>query len=105
MEALARYYVLGRPVDKHNWNSDGRLEFIGEMADQYKVDGIVSELVRFCTYGGWDKFDLKKQMQQREIPILEIDLEYGHPGGAQVRIRAEAFLEMLESRAASPAVT
>jgi benzoyl-CoA reductase subunit C len=99
MEALARYYVLGRPVDKHNWNSDGRLEFIGEMAEQYKVDGIVSEIVRFCTYNGWDKFDLKKQMEKRGIPILEIDLEYGHPAGAQVKIRAEAFMEMLESRA------
>jgi len=99
MEALARYYVLGRPVDKHNWNSDGRLEFIGELAEQYKVDGIVSEIVRFCTYNGWDKFDLKKQMEKRGIPILEIDLEYGHPAGAQVKIRAEAFMEMLESRA------
>jgi benzoyl-CoA reductase/2-hydroxyglutaryl-CoA dehydratase subunit BcrC/BadD/HgdB len=99
MEALARHYVLGRPVDKHTWNSDGRLEFIGEMAEQYKVDGIVSEIVRFCTYNGWDKFDLKKQMEKRGIPILEIDLEYGHPAGAQVKIRAEAFMEMLESRA------
>ena len=99
LEALARYYVLGRPVDKHTWDSDERLAFIGELAEQYQVDGIVSENVRFCTYLGWDKFDLKKQMQERGIPILELDLEYGHPGGAQMRIRAEAFLEMLESRA------
>jgi benzoyl-CoA reductase/2-hydroxyglutaryl-CoA dehydratase subunit BcrC/BadD/HgdB len=103
LEALARYYVLGRPVDKHNWNSDGRLEFIGEMAEEYKVDGIVSEIVRFCTYNGWDRFDLKKQMAERGIPILDIDLEYGHPAGAQVEIRAEAFMEMLESRAGVPA--
>jgi len=99
MEALARHYVLGRPVDKHNWNSDGRLEFIGELAEQYKVNGIISEIVRFCTYNGWDKFDLKKQMQERGIPMLELDLEYGHPAGAQVKIRAEAFMEMLETRA------
>jgi benzoyl-CoA reductase/2-hydroxyglutaryl-CoA dehydratase subunit BcrC/BadD/HgdB len=99
LEALARYYVMGRPVDKHNWNSDGRLEFIGEMTEEYKVDGIVSEIVRFCTYNGWDKWDLKKQMTERGIPILDIDLEYGHPAGAQVEIRAEAFMEMLESRA------
>jgi benzoyl-CoA reductase/2-hydroxyglutaryl-CoA dehydratase subunit BcrC/BadD/HgdB len=99
IEALARHYVLGRPVDKHNWNSDGRLEFIGELAEQYKVDGIISEIVRFCTYNGWDKFDLKKQMDKRGIPILELDLEYGHPAGAQVKIRAEAFMEMLETRA------
>ena len=99
MEALARHYVLGRPVDKHNWISDGRLEFIGQLVDQYKVDGVVSQLVRFCTYDGWDKWDLKKQMEKRGIPILEIDLEYGHPAGAQVKIRAEAFMEMLETRA------
>ncbi|HUO08312.1 MAG TPA: 2-hydroxyacyl-CoA dehydratase family protein [Phycisphaerae bacterium] len=96
MEALARYYVLGRPVDMHNWNSDGRLEFIGELATQYKVDGIVSEIVRFCTYNGWDKFDLRKQMEKRGIPILDIDIEYGHPAGAQAKIRAEAFIEILE---------
>jgi benzoyl-CoA reductase/2-hydroxyglutaryl-CoA dehydratase subunit BcrC/BadD/HgdB len=102
MEALARYYTLGRPVDKHNWNSDGRLEFIGELATQYKVNGVVSEIVRFCTYNGWDKFDLKKQMEKRGIPILEIDLEYGHPAGAQVKIRAEAFMEMLETREGDP---
>jgi len=99
MEALARYYVLGRPVDMHNWNSDGRLEFIGEMAEEYKVDGVVSEIVRYCTYNGWDRFDLKKQMQAAGIPLLDIDLEYGHQAGAQVEIRVEAFMEMVESRA------
>jgi benzoyl-CoA reductase/2-hydroxyglutaryl-CoA dehydratase subunit BcrC/BadD/HgdB len=99
MEALARHYVLGRPVDKHTWNSDERLELIGMLAEQYKVDGVVSENVRFCTYLGWDKFDLKKQLRERGIPILELDLEYGHPGGAQMKIRAEAFMEMLENRA------
>jgi benzoyl-CoA reductase subunit C len=99
MEALARYYVMGRPVDRHTWNSDGRLELIGMLAEQYKVDGVVSQAVRFCTYLGWDKFDLKKQLQERGIPLLELDLEYGHPGGAQMKIRAEAFMEMLESRA------
>jgi benzoyl-CoA reductase/2-hydroxyglutaryl-CoA dehydratase subunit BcrC/BadD/HgdB len=97
LEALARHYVLGRPVDKHNWVSDGRLEFIDQLCEQFKVDGVVSQDVRFCTYNGWDKFDLKQQMQERGTPLLQIDLEYGHPAGAQMKIRVEAFLEMLES--------
>jgi benzoyl-CoA reductase/2-hydroxyglutaryl-CoA dehydratase subunit BcrC/BadD/HgdB len=99
IEALARHYVLGRPVDKHTWNSDGRLEFIGQMCDEYKVDGVIEEIVRFCTYNGWDKWDLKKLMQERGIPLLDIDLEYGHPAGAQVQIRVEAFMEMMDTRA------
>jgi benzoyl-CoA reductase/2-hydroxyglutaryl-CoA dehydratase subunit BcrC/BadD/HgdB len=98
MEALARYYVLERPVDKHNWNSDGRLEFIAEMAEQYKVNGIVSEIVRFCTYNGWDRFDLKKQMEQRGIPILELDVEYGENWSGQMQTRVEALLEMVQNR-------
>jgi benzoyl-CoA reductase/2-hydroxyglutaryl-CoA dehydratase subunit BcrC/BadD/HgdB len=69
------------------------------MAEQYKVDGIVSEIVRFCTYNGWDKFDLKKQMEKRGIPSLELDVEYGENWSGQTRTRVEAFLEMLESRA------
>jgi benzoyl-CoA reductase/2-hydroxyglutaryl-CoA dehydratase subunit BcrC/BadD/HgdB len=57
------------------------------------------DIAGFCTYKTWDKFDLKKQMEQRGVPILDLDLEYGDPPGAQVKIRAEAFMEMLESRA------
>jgi len=39
----------------------------------------------------------KKQMQECGVPMLQIDLEYGYPAGAQMKIRVEAFLEMLES--------
>ena len=99
MEALARYYVMGRPVDMHNWNSDGRLEFIGEMAEQYKVDGVIFEEVRFCTYNGWDKFDLKKQTGGARHPDPGARPGVRPPGRRQVEIRAEAFMEMLESRA------
>jgi benzoyl-CoA reductase/2-hydroxyglutaryl-CoA dehydratase subunit BcrC/BadD/HgdB len=99
MEALARYYILGRPVDKHTWNSDGRLEFIGEMAKQYKVDGIVSQIVRFCCDNGFDRLDLKDQMKERGVPILELDMEYGENWSGQMRTRVEAFLEMLQNQA------
>ncbi len=44
--------------------------------------------------------DLKKQMEAQGIPILDIDLEYGRPAGAQVRSAPRrSFMEMLESRA------
>jgi benzoyl-CoA reductase/2-hydroxyglutaryl-CoA dehydratase subunit BcrC/BadD/HgdB len=100
MEALARYYVLTPPAGMHHWNSDERLAFIDKMADDYRVDGVVSGILRYCTYNGWDKFDLKQQMEKRNMPLLEIDMEYGHSAGAQVKVRAEAFMEMVESRAA-----
>jgi benzoyl-CoA reductase/2-hydroxyglutaryl-CoA dehydratase subunit BcrC/BadD/HgdB len=83
----------------YRWNSDGRLAFVGHVVAQHNVDGLVSEIVRVCTYEGWDKFDPKKHTAPRGIPILEFDFQYGHPAGARVGIRAEAFMDMLESRA------
>ena len=72
------------------------------MVEQSRSMGSCPMIVRFCTYDGWDRLNLKKQVEQRGIPILDIDLEYGHPAGAQVKLRAEAFMETLESRASSP---
>jgi hypothetical protein len=40
-------------------------------------------------------------MPARHAIAAAIDLEYGHPKRAQMRIRVEAFLEMLESWAPS----
>jgi benzoyl-CoA reductase/2-hydroxyglutaryl-CoA dehydratase subunit BcrC/BadD/HgdB len=54
--------------------------------------------VRFCTYNGWDKFDLRKQMEKRGISILDVDVEYGESGSGQTKLRGEAFLEVLETR-------
>jgi len=34
------------------------------------------------------------------IPVLELDLEYGTPGTGPIRTRVQAFLEMLEAKAA-----
>jgi len=99
LEALARYYVLTPPAAMHHWDSTQRLALIGKLADEYRVDGAVSGILRYCTYNGWDKMDVKKLMEARNIPLLEIDMEYGHPSGAQVRVRAEAFMEMVEDRA------
>jgi len=34
----------------------------------------------------------------RDIPVLELDLEYGQGESGQVRVRAEAFVEMLQTK-------
>jgi len=64
MEALARHYLLaaGRQAQLELRRATRVHLRDGE---QYKVDGVVSQAVRFCTYLGWDKFDLKKQLQER----------------------------------------
>jgi benzoyl-CoA reductase/2-hydroxyglutaryl-CoA dehydratase subunit BcrC/BadD/HgdB len=99
MEALSRYYIFGRPPTARIWPAGKRFEHIFKMAEQYKVDGVISEILMKDGEYGHDKLFLDKEMQQRGIPILELDVEYGEGGSGQMRTRVEAFLEILQNRA------
>jgi benzoyl-CoA reductase subunit C len=97
MEALARYYISGRPPGARIWPAGGRFEHIFSMAGQYKVDGVISEILRNDAEYGHDKLFLDKEMKERGIPILELDVEYGESESGQLRTRVEAFLEMVQN--------
>jgi len=72
------------------------------MIEQYKVDGVISEILRNDAEYGHDKLFLDKEMKERGIPILELDVEYGENWSGQMKTRVEAFLEMVQSRAKAP---
>ena len=100
MEALARYYVLGRPVDMHTleFRRATRVHRRDGRAVQGRRDRVRDRALLHLQRLG--------QVRSQEADgssaasrSWSIDLEYGHPAGAQVKIRAEAFMEMLESRA------
>jgi benzoyl-CoA reductase/2-hydroxyglutaryl-CoA dehydratase subunit BcrC/BadD/HgdB len=96
MEALARYYISGRPPGTRIWPAGKRFEHIFNMIEQYKVDGVISEILRNDAEYGHDKLFLDKEMKERGIPILDLDVEYGESGSGQMRTRVEAFLEMVQ---------
>jgi benzoyl-CoA reductase/2-hydroxyglutaryl-CoA dehydratase subunit BcrC/BadD/HgdB len=103
MEALARYYISGRPPSTRIWPAGKRFEHIFNMAKQYKVDGVISEILRNDAEYGHDKLFLDEEMKDRGIPILELDVDYGEHASAQMKTRVEAFVEMLHTGAKAPA--
>jgi len=52
-------------------------------AEQYKVDGVISEILRNDAEYGHDKLFLDQEMKERGIPILELDVEYGKAGAGR----------------------
>jgi len=98
MKALADYYISGRPPGARIWPAGKRFEHIFNMAGQYKVDGVISEIIRNDAEYGHDKLFLDKEMKERGIPILELDVEYGENASGQMKTRVEAFLEMVQNR-------
>src|SRR5512137_1612748 len=98
MEGIARHYLFNRPQDSTIYLSN-RYDHLFKLAKEYRVDGVISDVVRFCAPLENDKPWLKKEMDQHGIPILELGVDYGEAPTGRLRTRVEAFLEMLQNRA------
>jgi benzoyl-CoA reductase/2-hydroxyglutaryl-CoA dehydratase subunit BcrC/BadD/HgdB len=97
MEAIARYYLFNRPQDSTIYLSN-RYDHLFKLAKEYKVDGVVSEVVHFCAPLENDRPWLKKEMDKRGIPILELDFKYGEKLSGKTMTQVQAFLEILQNR-------
>jgi benzoyl-CoA reductase/2-hydroxyglutaryl-CoA dehydratase subunit BcrC/BadD/HgdB len=62
------------------------------------VEGVVSEIVRYCVHCAHDQPLLRRRLDGQGVPVLELSIEYGTSGTGQIRTRVQAFLEMLEGR-------
>jgi benzoyl-CoA reductase/2-hydroxyglutaryl-CoA dehydratase subunit BcrC/BadD/HgdB len=98
LEALARYYLLDRPPTARTWPAGPRFDHIFNMAEQYKVDGVIEEIISNDGEYGHDKLFLVKEMADRHIPMLDVDLTYSEGPSGQLTTRVEAFLEMIGTR-------
>jgi benzoyl-CoA reductase/2-hydroxyglutaryl-CoA dehydratase subunit BcrC/BadD/HgdB len=101
MEGLARHYLFNRPQEAMIYQSN-RFDHVFKMAEEYRVDGVIAEIVPYCAPLENDKPWLKKGMVQRDIPLLELELEYCEQPSGQARTRVEAFLEVLQNRTGAP---
>jgi benzoyl-CoA reductase/2-hydroxyglutaryl-CoA dehydratase subunit BcrC/BadD/HgdB len=102
MEGIARHYMFSRPQEATIYQSN-RFEHIFRMAKDYRADGVIAEIIPYCAPLENDKPWLKKETARRGIPLLELEVEYCEQPSGQMKTRVEAFLEMLQNRAAATA--
>ena len=103
MEALARYYLQARPPGARVWPAGRSFTHIFEMASRYRVDGVIAQVQRGDAEYAHDGMFLRKEMDDRGIPMLELDVEYGDGRSDELAARFAAFIERLQGRAAVPA--
>lgn len=94
LEALSRRYLNNFPCARMV-PCDKRFERVLELARDYRVEGVVSQIIRYCVPYAHDQPLLRERLEAIKIPVLELDTEYGMSGSGQIRTRAQAFLEML----------
>jgi benzoyl-CoA reductase/2-hydroxyglutaryl-CoA dehydratase subunit BcrC/BadD/HgdB len=78
--------------------SEERFNRIIELTRDFKVDGVISQIIRYCVPYAHDLPLLRERLEAQGIPVLSLDVEYGTSGSGQIRTRVQAFLEMLEAK-------
>jgi benzoyl-CoA reductase/2-hydroxyglutaryl-CoA dehydratase subunit BcrC/BadD/HgdB len=92
-EALADYYLaIGCSVMSPNPN---RLELLGRLCAQFKVDGVVEMLLQSCHTYAVESQRIREFLKERAVPFLSLETDYSAGDTEQLRTRAAAFIEML----------
>jgi benzoyl-CoA reductase/2-hydroxyglutaryl-CoA dehydratase subunit BcrC/BadD/HgdB len=74
---------------------DRRLNIIVDIVKEYKVDGVVLEIIKFCDLWGVDSMPLVTALREQGIPVLKLEREYRLGGEGQLRTRVQAFIESM----------
>ncbi len=97
--SLAKSY-LNRPKCPRMMNEHVSLfEFIMDMVQKYKVEGVIFQKMRFCSFWGGESLFLEKKLKDSGIPVLSIEREQILTNEAQIATRVEAFIEMIQGLA------
>jgi len=94
IDIIRRYYnkmSCPRMMDQHQT----RLEFIKDQVKRAKVDGVVLQRIEFCDLHGSDNMLYSHELEELNIPVLNIDREYLMSDVARFKTRIEAFIEQI----------
>ena len=94
-EAIARKYLsTGCSVMTPN---DNRIDLIGEIIDEYHVDGVVEMILTGCHATGAESVYIRKFVtEEKHLPYIAVDTDYSTADQGQIATRLTAFLEMIQ---------
>ncbi len=73
-----------------------RFELLDEMIQGFSVDGVVDLTWQACHTYNVEAFTVEKFVQEKkELPYLHLETDYSESDTEQLRVRLEAFLEMI----------
>lgn len=97
LEALSKRYLNQFP-DPRMTPWEIRLNMITDLIKEYRVDGVIFPVIRYCVPQAYNFPILRNQLEEEGTPRLFLDVEYGMPATGQVRTRVQAFLEMIKEK-------
>ncbi|TAK30398.1 MAG: 2-hydroxyacyl-CoA dehydratase [Chloroflexota bacterium] len=74
---------------------ENRFSFLGRFAHDFRVDGVVLCIIRFCDTHELEAPDVIDYFSSKGIPTLHLEEEYRLANIGQIKTRLEAFLETI----------
>lgn len=97
MRALANRYI--RPCTCPSFVENRQRIFrIRQMVKDYQVQGIICHILRGCLVYDYEYQMLEEELEKLRIPVIRVESDYNEEDVEQIRIRIEAFIEMLKLR-------
>ena len=94
MQALAEQY-LATPCSVMSPNT-GRFDLLKEMIREFTIDGVVDLTWQACHTYNVEAFRIAEFIEETcGIPVLHLETDYAESDTEQLRVRIEAYLEML----------
>jgi benzoyl-CoA reductase/2-hydroxyglutaryl-CoA dehydratase subunit BcrC/BadD/HgdB len=94
-KTLAEYTFARTLCPRMMEDFDRRLNTIIDTVKEYKVDGVVLEVIKFCDLWGVDSMPLVAALRRKGIPVLKLEREYRLGSEGQLRTRVQAFIESM----------
>ena len=95
--ALARAY-LGEPHCARTASPIQRADEIRKLVETYSADGVLITSLKFCDQHLYDVPHITKVLADRNIPVLFLENDYTFTNKGQMKVRVEAFIEVLNER-------
>jgi len=74
----------------------GRLDLLDRLIEEFQVDGVVDLSWQAChTYNIESHFIQHYVQEHKQLPFLHIETDYSESDIERLRVRIEAFLEMM----------
>lgn len=82
--------------DTREADLENRFGYIGSFIRQWRADGVIFYIIRYCDTCELDGPDLREYLNATGVPVLMIEDDYSTATMGQLRTRVQAFLEMIE---------
>ena len=73
-----------------------RIYRVRQLIEDYKIQGVVYHVLRGCLVYDYEYKSMEEELEKLGVPVIRLETDYNEEDVEQLRIRVEAFLEMIK---------